>query len=387
MLAAMSSFARSRLPVIGLLLAWISAGCEDKRKGPPTPSGTVPASAGDVAASAWDGGATAASGPPASTSIPAFVPAQLAFFGPIPEGVETPVMDETTKLGQMLFFDKRLSRGQDVACASCHDLAKAGQDGEVTSTGTKREKSRRNTPTLLNAGGSFAQGWDARATSIDELVVPHLLDPAIMGMADEKRITDTLGSIPAYAAAFKKAFPDEAPPVSAETVGRALGTYTKKLFARSRWDRYLAGDSTALNDAELGGLAMFVEAGCTSCHQGKYVGATQAAKLGIAKPWPGAAGEEPGRFAVSKQEADRGMWKVPTLRNVTQTGPYLHDGSVASLEEMTRLMARHQAGRELSAPQVRAIVTWLGTLTGDAPKELTTKPALPPSGPKTPRAD
>jgi len=323
----------------------------------------------------------------ASTALPTFDAAQLNLFAPIPEGVDKPVMDERTKLGRMLFFDERLSRGQDVACASCHDPAKAGQDGEPAGTGTKGQRPKRNTPTVLNAGGSFAHGWDARATAIEDFVVPHVLDPTIMGMPDEKRIADTIASIPAYAAAFKKAFPEEDDAVTAETVSRALGAYTKKLFARSRWDRYLAGDTSALNDAELGGLAMFVEAGCTSCHQGKYVGATQAQKLGIAKPWPGPAGEEAGRFDVTKQPADRGTWKVPSLRNVARTGPYLHDGSVASLEEMTRLMARHQTGRELTDAQIKAIVTWLATLNGDAPKALTAKPQLPPRGPKTPKPE
>lgn len=384
-MSSSSGVTRASYAALGLVCVCVGLGCEEKR-GPapaPTPSGATTSSP-----AASGGAASAASAmAPASPALPAFDPAQLNLFAPIPESVETPLMDDATKLGQMLFFDKRLSRGQDVACVSCHDFAKAGQDGEAAATGTKKQRATRNTPSVLNAGGAFAQGWDARATTIDELVVPHILDPAIMGMPDEKRVTETIASIPAYAAAFKKVFPDESPTVSADTVGRALGTYTKKLFARSRWDRYLAGDKAALNDAELGGVATFVEAGCTSCHQGKYVGGTQAAKLGIAKPWPGPAGEEPGRFAVSKQEADRGMWKVPSLRNVARTGPYLHDGSVASLEEMTRLMARHQAGRELSEPQIKAIVTWLGTLDGEAPKVLTTKPQLPPSGPKTPKAD
>lgn len=371
----MSLLSRSSLLSAGVLCACVASACDDKRKEAPPPAPTP------VETSA------AATGAPASTTIPAFDPTQLNLFAPIPDGVDEPVMDDATKLGHELFFDKRLSRGQDVACASCHDLANAGQDGEVTATGTKKQKSKRNTPGVLNAGGSFAQGWDARTTSIDDFVMPHVLDPSIMGMPDDKRVTDTVASIPAYVAAFKKAFPDEKVAVTAETVSRALGTYTKKLFARSRWDRYLAGEKSALTDAELGGFAMFVEAGCTSCHQGKYVGATQTQKLGIARPWPAPAGEEPGRYAITKQEADRGMWKVPTLRNVTRTGPYLHDGSVASLEEITRLMGRHQAGRELSDPQIKAIVAWLGTLTGEAPKELTTKPQLPPSGPKTPKPD
>jgi cytochrome c peroxidase len=195
-----------------------------------------------------------------------------------------------------------------------------------------------------------------------------------MGVADEKKLVAILSSNPVYAAAFKKAFPDDSPSLSAETYGKALGGFTKRLFARARWDKFLGGDKTALTEEELSGFAMFVEAGCTSCHQGKYIGATQLQKLGMAKPWPPPAGTDPGRFAVSKQEMDRGMWKVPSLRNVTRTGPYLHDGSIASLAEVTKLMARHQVGKELSDEQAAAIVKFLGTLEGDPPKVLTDKP-------------
>lgn len=287
----------------------------------------------------------------------------------------------------MLFFDARLSKGQDVACATCHDLTKAGVDGAKTSTGTKKAQGKRNTPTVINAGGSFAQGWDAKATQMEELIVPHLLDPAIAAFESEKKIVDLIESIPGYQAAFKKAFPDETK-LTTELIARALGSFTKKLFARSRWDKYLAGDKSALNDEELSGLAMFVEGGCTACHQGKYLGATQSQRLGIAKPWPPPAGTDLGRFDVTKQEADRGMWKVPSLRNVTKTAPYLHDGSIATLEETTKLMARHQVGRELSDLQVKAITAFLGTLNGDPPRELAQKPtALPPSGPKTPKPE
>jgi len=240
---------------------------------------------------------------------------------------------------------------------------------------------------VLNAAGAFAQGWDARATSIEDFVGPHVLDPTVMGMPDDNRLILVLTSIPVYAAAFKKAFPDETPAISIETFGRAVGAYTKKLFARSRWDKYLAGDKAAVTEGELAGVAMFVEAGCTSCHQGKYIGGAQTQKLGIAKPWPAPAGTDVGRFEVTKQEADRGMFKVPSLRNVTKTGPWLHDGSMTSLEEVTRMMARHQIGRELSVPQIKAIDTFLGALTGEPPKELTVKPPLPPSGPKTPKPD
>ncbi|MBX3209854.1 MAG: c-type cytochrome [Labilithrix sp.] len=357
-----------------------AAGCDKKGPAPPEPSEAPGVANGGS-------GASASPAPAASTALPAFDPALLNLFAPIPEAVEKPVVDETIKLGRMLFFDARLSRGHDVSCASCHDLGRAGQDGEPTAKGAKEARSKRNTATVLNAGGSFAQGWDARAASVEDFVGPHLLDPVIMGPGAEAHLAEVVLSIPAYAAAFKKAFPDDKPAVSSETIARAIGGYTTKLFARSRWDRYLGGETAALDAAELRGFAMFVEAGCTSCHQGKFLGGTQTQKLGIAKAWPPPAGTDLGRFEVTKQDVDRGMWKVPTLRNVTRTGPWLHDGSISSIEEVTRLMARHQVGRELGDPQVAAIVAWLRTLEGDAPTELTTKPALPPSGPKTPRAE
>lgn len=123
----------------------------------------------------------------------------------------------------MLYFDTRLCLGQDVSCASCHDLARAGVDGEVQSTGTKQQRGKRNTPTVLNAGGSFAQGWDARATTIEEFVLPHMTDPVIMGM-DEKRVVDTIESVPPTRLRSGRCSPTISPPfrVSGETVGRAL---------------------------------------------------------------------------------------------------------------------------------------------------------------------
>jgi cytochrome c peroxidase len=323
---------------------------------------------------------------PSSSGLPRFDPNQRVHFAPIPETAEKPVLDEMARLGQLLYFDVRLSRGQDVACASCHDLSRAGADGEAHATGTKKRAHKRNTPTVFNAGGAFAQGSDAAAATIEDFVPPHVADEAVMDMG-EGPLVETLASIPAYAAAFKKAFADEKPPLSAETFGRAVAAFTKKLFTRSRWDRYLAGENAAVTEAELGGLAMFVEAGCVSCHQGKYLGATQSQKLGNARPWPPPTGLDPGRFAVTKQASDRGMFKVPSLRNVARTGPWLHDGSVATLEETTRLMARYQVGRELTDPQIQAIVTFLGALTGEPPKELTVKPTLPGGGPKTHQHD
>jgi cytochrome c peroxidase len=352
--------------------AFFIAACDDKKNPPPAPAPAETAST-TLSASTPNGG-----------KLPEFNPEQTRLFQPIPEGVEKPTMDDATKLGQQLYWDARLSGNGKYACVTCHDFSKAGTDGLAVASGPKKPELPRATPTIYNAGGSFAQGWDARAGTIEEFALPHTLDPSIMDAGDAKKLVEVLNSIPAYVAAFKKAFPDEKA-ITGDLYAKAIGEFTKKLFARSRWDRYLGGDKSQLKDDELIGFAMFVEAGCTSCHQGKYVGATQTQKLGMARPWPPPQGSDPGRFAFSKQEMDRGMYKVPTLRNITRTGPYLHDGSIASLTEMTKLMAHHQVGKDLTDEQAKAVDKFLATLEGDPPAELTAKPALPPGGPKTPK--
>lgn len=362
--------------VASLLGVLVLAACDDKRSNP-APVAPPPAAS------------TSAVVAPSANARP-FDPGQLAVFSPLPASIERPdnlLTPDKVALGRMLWFDARLSMGQDVSCNSCHDVTKSGADGSdgtVVSTGTKKQKGTRNAPTIFNAAGNTAQGWDARAALVEELVVPHAAEASVMG-SDAKRLVDTVASIPAYAAAFKKAFPDARGAVTPETLSMALAAYARRLLTPSRWDRFLAGDETALTPEEKVGLGAFMDASCTTCHAGKYVGGAQNQKLGVAKPWPNAT--DTGRFEVTKQDVDRGVFKVPTLRNVTKTGPYLHDGSVASLEEITKMMARYQVGKELTDGQAKAIVTFLGALAADAPKELVQKPELPPSGPKTPKPD
>jgi cytochrome c peroxidase len=323
---------------------------------------------------------------PTPPTARAFDPVQLAVFAPLPSTIERPdnaLTPEKVELGKMLWFDTRLSSGQDVSCNSCHDVTKGGADVVARSTGTKKQPTPRNAPTIFNAAAESAQGWDARAGLLEELVVPHAAEPSAMGV-DEKRLLATVSSIPAYAAALKKSFPDAKGGVTGEMVSMAIGAYARKLLTPGRWDKFLGGDQSALTDEEKAGLGAFMDASCTTCHAGRYVGASQTQKLGVASPWVPAPSDV-GRFDVTKQEVDRFVFKVPTLRNVTKTGPYLHDGSATSLADLTKLMARHQLGKELTDGQARSIVTFLGALDGEPPKDLITKPELPASGPKTPK--
>jgi len=376
----MQTFARNALPLVSALalssaLLVAAAACDKHSDSAPAPN---PVQQDTTATGAVEPAAPAA-------KAPTYDPGQLAVFSPLPEKIERPdnlLSDDKVALGKMLWFDARLSLSQDVSCNSCHDVTKSGADTEAIPSGTKKQKGRRNAPTIFNDAGEFAQGWDAHYQLVEEMVVPHATDPTVMG-ADEKRLVDTISSVPAYAAAFKKAFPEAKGAINADTVSKAIGAYTRKLLTPGRWDKFLAGDATALTDEEKGGLGTFLEVNCNSCHAGKYMGGAQSQKLGLAKPWP--TSTDLGRYDVTKQDVDKQMFKVPTLRNVTKTAPYLHDGSLATLDETVKMMGRHQLGKELTEAQVKYLVAFLGALAGDAPKDLVSKPELPPSGPKTPK--
>jgi cytochrome c peroxidase len=378
--AAMRLVLARRAVAIVIALALTSAcslGCEKK----PTPETQPPPAAPPSASSIV----------PSSAPARAYDPSQLAVFAPLPVKIERPdnlLTDDKVALGKMLWFDPRLSKGQDVSCNTCHDVGASGADAaHASSSGTKKQKGRRNAPTIFNAAGGLAQGWDGRWPLVEDAVVPHAGEPSVMDI-DEKHLVDTVASIPGYAPLFGKAFPSEKGGVTAEKIAKAVGAFTRRLLTPSRWDAFLRGDEGALTSDEKAGLGAFMDASCTTCHAGKYVGAAQNQKLGIAKPWPPAAGApDVGRFEVTKEAVDSAVFKVPTLRNVTKTAPYLHDGSVASLDELTKMMARHQVGRELTDAQARSIVTFLGALEGEPPKDLVTKPSLPPSGPKTPKPE
>ncbi len=311
-----------------------------------------------------------------------------AHFAPLPEVMESkdnPLTDEKVALGQMLYFDARFSKNHDISCNSCHDLARFGVDNEPTSPGHKGQRGGRNSPTTLNAAGHLAQFWDGREPTVEAQAKGPVLNPVEMAMPDEGRVLATINSIPEYVEAFKKAFPSEAEPVTYDNFGKAIGAFERKLVTPSAFDRYLKGDATALTDIQKEGLKAFVDAGCTTCHRDTYVGGSMYQKLGLVKPWPDLKDE--GRKAHTGNDADLFMFKVPSLRNITKTGPYFHDGSVAELERAIKLMAEHQLGKPVTDAQVKAIAAFLDSLTGKVPEVLAKKPELPASTDKTPKPD
>ncbi len=313
---------------------------------------------------------------------------QVKAFAPLPAVMESPanpVTEEKVALGRMLYYDTRLSKSQEISCNTCHLLEKFGVDNEPTSEGHKGQRGDRNSPSVYNAAGHFAQFWDGRAANVEEQAKAPVLNPVEMAMPDEASVMKVLKSMPQYVAAFRAAFPDDKDPVTFDNMARAIGAFERKLVTPGRWDKFLKGDATALTRAELAGLQTFLDANCQSCHMGPYIGGTMFQKLGVVKPWPDQ--KDLGRFQVTKNEADKMMFKVPSLRNVAKTAPYFHDGSVPTLEEAVSKMAEYEIGKELAPDEVAAIVTFLDALTGEIPTDYIAKPELPPSTAKTPKPD
>ncbi len=318
--------------------------------------------------------------------------AQLAerarrIFGPLPDQVprsDYSLTPARTDLGRKLYYDPRLSKSQQISCNSCHDLARYGVDGEPTSPGHRGQRGARNSPSVYNAALHIAQFWDGRSPDVEDQAKGPILNPVEMAMPSEEATVALLRSIPGYRADFEAAFPDDDEPISYDNMALAIGAFERRLMTPSPFDAFLAGDDDALDDVQLAGLETFVNTGCVTCHQGPAIGGRMYQKLGLVKPY---ATADTGRHAVTGLEGDRGVFKVPSLRNIEKTGPYLHDGSIESLDEMIRIMAEYQLGRALEDGQVASIRAFLGALTGRPDASYVAKPALPPSGPNTPGPD
>jgi cytochrome c peroxidase len=324
---------------------------------------------------------------PAATAV-TIDPIKLEMFQPLPDSMPSdtnPITDEKVALGRMLYYEPRLSKSQEISCNSCHLLDKYGVDGQPTSEGHKGKFGDRNSPTVYNAAGDFVQFWDGRAADVEEQAKGPVTNPVEMAMPSEKQVIAVLKSMPEYVAAFRKAFPQEENPISYENMAMAIGAFERKLVTPSRWDKFLRGDSQALTDEEKTGFNVFMETGCQACHSGAYLGGSMYQKLGLVKPYPDTS--DPGREKVTKNEADRMVFKVPGLRNVAETRPYYHSGKVQSLGQAVSRMAEYQLGKSLDDGQVRSIVAWLKTLTGEIPAEYIKMPVLPPGTGKTPKPD
>jgi cytochrome c peroxidase len=302
-------------------------------------------------------------------------PRLLRRFSSIHRPAPTP-NSAVIRLGRMLYFEPLLSRTGKISCNSCHPLDRYGTTASQFSTGVDGKVGRRNAPTVYNAVGHFRLFWDGRAATLDEQALAPIINPAEMGMKADGAVT-ALKEIAGYETAFARAYPDEAEPVTIGHIAAAIAEFERGLVTPARWDRYVDGDASALTSLEKDGARLFSNLGCMVCHTGAYVGGTMYEKLGIFLPWPNQT--DRGRREVTHDMADDMVFKVPSLRNVAKTGPYFHDGSAASLDTAVRLMARHQLGVELTEGEARSIAAWLGSLTGEIPRDYVARPDLPPA--------
>jgi len=296
--------------------------------------------------------------------------------------LEAPTDVDTARaeLGKQLFFDPRLSKSGFISCNSCHNLSMGGTDNLPTSIGHEWQEGPINSPTVLNSRYNIAQFWDGRAADLKEQAGGPIANPGEMAGSHDLAV-DVIASIPGYVERIEAIYGD--PGVSIDRLTDAIAEFEKTLVTpNSPFDRWLAGDESAMSDTEQAGYTLFKSAGCTACHNGPALGGSMFQKVGLTAPY---ATDNParGRAEVTGNAGDEMVFKVPVLRNVELTYPYFHDGQVATLDEAVELMGRLQLGREFSEEETTQLVAFLRTLTGEQPQFAL--PLLPPSSPSTPR--
>lgn len=308
----------------------------------------------------------AAAAPAAETPAPAALRAMAQqFIQPLPDKMPGAEKDTPgrVQLGRELFFEKRLSLNNTQSCNSCHavDNHRGGVDNEVTSPGALGKRGDRNSPTVLNAGYHVSQFWDGRAATLEDQAKGPILNAVEMAMPEEKEVIARLTADAKYPGAFAEAFPGEAQPVTYDNMAKAIAAYERTLRTHDRFDDFLKGDDSALTAEEQTGLHTFITTGCVTCHMGPAMGGNLYQKMGLLKPY--ANDRDTGRAALTKNEAEKFFFKVPSLRNIALTHPYFHDGGAKTLEEAVGTMAEIQLGKTLNAGEKQQIVAFLKSLS------------------------
>lgn len=295
-------------------------------------------------------------------------------FKPIPSLVpavkDNPVTHQKIELGKMLFFDPRISASGIISCNTCHNLGTGGVDAGPTSVGHGWQLGPRRAPTVYNAVFNVAQFWDGRAPDL-KAQAKGPVQASVEMNATPEHVINTLNSMSDYVVMFKKAFPIEASPVNFDNFAKAIEAFEAILVTPAApFDQYLEGDPNALNDRQKAGLKLFMETGCSSCHNGINVGGQDYFPFGaVERPstslLPTA---DKGRSAVTKVGSDEYVFRAAPLRNVALRPPYFHSGQVWSLKQAVGVMAEVQLGAKLSDKEEDDIVAFLDSLTGQLPK-------------------
>ncbi len=291
-------------------------------------------------------------------------PKAKALFPPMPDKMPGAEKDTPARveLGRKLYFEKNISANRTQACNSCHQVepGKAGVDGLPTSPGAFGKFGGRNSPTTLNAGFHVAQFWDGRAATLEDQAKGPVLNPGEMAMPNAEDVIKRLAENKDYEKLFAAAFPNEKAPMTYDNFARAVAAFERTLVTRDRYDDFAKGDEKALTAAELKGLETFINTGCIACHTGSFFGGHMYQKMGLVNAYET---KDFGRFELTKKPEDKFVFKVPSLRNIALTAPYFHDGKAAELDDAVRKMAWHQLGKKLTDDEVKAIVSFLRSLS------------------------
>ncbi|SFP64661.1 cytochrome-c peroxidase [Hydrogenimonas thermophila] len=285
---------------------------------------------------------------------------------PIPQHLD--YNKEKAELGKLLFVDPRLSSDGTVACVSCHSFDHGGADPRPVSIGVRGSKGCANAPTVYNSYFNFRQFWNGRAKDLKEQANGPIHNPVEMDMVPEK-IEKYLKENKYYRSLFKKVFKNEP---KYDYVLDAIAEFEKALFTPNcKFDQYLRNE-TKLSPKEAKGYRLFKMFGCITCHNGVNIGGNSFQKFGLIFSYEWKS-DFPDRYAITKKPQDKNVYKVPTLRNIVLTSPYLHDGSAATLQEVLQKMSYHNLGFDLNKEEIDALVAFMKTLTGEVPKIIQKK--------------
>ena len=306
-------------------------------------------------------------------------------FGVLPQVIvseKNRVTPEKVKLGKILFCETRISVDGTVSCARCHPIGLYGADGLKKAIGNNCKVNPRNAPTIFNAAGQTSAHWIGNRVDVEDQARQSVIGPPSFGMPSYEAVEKKLKDIKGYAPLFENAFPGEMDPINVDHFAAAVGAFERTLVTPSRFDTFVNGNLTALSNDQKRGLKTFIETGCIMCHSSAYFGGQTYQKFGVFEPyWQYTQSKEvdEGRYVVTKNETDKYVFKVPMLRNVEMTSPYFHDGSVDQLHHAVWIMGKIQLSKTLADPQIRDIIIFLKSLTGQIPDDALKVPLLPPS--------
>lgn len=302
---------------------------------------------------------------------------------PIAWPKDNPYTQAKADLGRLLYFDRRLSADETVSCATCHVPQKGFTDGAAVSTGIKSQMGGRSAPTVINRVYAMAQFWDGRAASLEDQAKGPIANPIEMGMTHDG-VVDRIRQVAGYRPLFAKAFGTE--DIDIDRMAKAIACFERTVLSgNAPYDRYQSGDRKAMTAQQIRGLDIFVnKAQCDRCHEGANFTLNSYHNLGVGmdKPEP-----DLGRYVVTKDPRDRGAFKTPTLREIEHTAPYMHDGSLKTLDEVVEYYNKGGIANKNLDPQMKLLhmndqekkdlVAFLKALSGEGWQNLTEPKAFP----------